>query len=559
VSNLAKSLNIYMDWCSQKLVPLLDKQPWTAVAVNPAPNFRAVISEAESSSQFITAAKALDEHLGDQRLDEDFAVEGTAHARHHWHLSAFLWNAGVYDSLIRGERPNGKDLADAIVHEASRTDTTFKHAAFLESFASETTVNVGAFSIRHLSDQEVKEAFAGRCQLDRREHWPVIQEAMGDAWFAVVEGAARPLEDRITFRGAIGLHDFECSPFRNINLGLNLFKAAPGPVVIRRTFHWNSSLFHRHIEECPRQSDDLYPSSWGGPCDEPPAMRLYRLSRSDIDRLPVFWQSFEKLYVSQRRYAPAYLHRAIDRFLRACKANRADWEFRQFLYVLALEALFSGEESDRVRPLAKRWNRRLQQYETVKKRNARSQIEEEVQIGVANAVTKCSANLIALDRNYIAIIQDWLFRTYKQRSRFAHGSTFEQEEFFAQPQNPDEHEDAKRLCDILNIDASSVWEGPDIGLAVLHNIVRLSLLSFIGRIACLLDSGEPWQIVSELSASKGKTKADRTHRKELHEKLADLQLKDKKEFLQKLHDSFQNEQDRQELRRLCGDLASQTV
>jgi hypothetical protein len=220
------------------------------------------------------------------------ALSGGVHVRcrHDWHLRAFLWNVGVYDSLICSQPINGDQVEEMLIREMGRTDTVFTHAAFLEGLECQAEIDAGGFNIRHLAHQEIHEVFAGRSGLDRCYTESAIQEALGAEWFAVVRGPARPFEDRIVFEDdAIGLHDFTCTAFRDINLGLNLFKAAPGPVVIRQTFHWNSSLFHRRVREYPRQSNDLFPSSWGGS-----PMRLCRLNADDGHRLPLFWNDFKK-------------------------------------------------------------------------------------------------------------------------------------------------------------------------------------------------------------------------------------------------------------------------
>ena len=187
--------------------------------------------------------------------------------------------------------------------------------------------------------------------------------------------------------------------------------------------------------------------------------------------------------------------------------------------------------------------------------------------GAKKTIAHCCANLIAPCKCNIKPISNWLAGDvqkgtrgiYDQRSRLVHGSTFEQEEFLAQPQNPQDHKEAGELCEILRINSSDVWEGPDVDFAVLHNLARKSLLYFIGRAASFLTHGKPSKIVSELRANDGNGTSDMDHRKELFKNLTVLQLKDKKQFLQELQDSFQNEPCRLELQNLCGSLEKMTV
>jgi hypothetical protein len=372
--------------------------------------------------------------------------------------------------------------------------------------------------------------FAGRSGLDRRYTESAIQEDLRAEWFAVVRGPARPLEDRIVFDDAIGLHDFICSPFRDINLGLNLFKAAPGPVVIRQTFHWNSSLFHRRVREYPRQSNDLFPSSWGRP-DGPPPMRLYRLNTDDGQQLPVFWNDFKKTCIENAPLLPSYIHRAIDRFLRACRAQRTDWEFRQLLYVMALEALFSGEDEEKVRPQIGRRN------------------DKPKYLSVKDTVAECCANLPAPRQNCNWELCSWLRNIYSQRSRVAHCSTFEQEEFLAQPQDPAAHKEAKSLCQLLRVDTSSVVEGSDIEFAVLHNVARMALLFSLGRAAEVLKREECAEIRRKLFEQDGSTKSFQAERQSLEDRMEQIHLDAKRALVKDLTDCFRDEKRRNQPRK----------
>jgi len=531
MDNLSLRIDRYIQLCRERLQPLLDRQPWSEVAVNPAPEFRAVFAETEASGEFLEAARAFDDLVGEELDESGPAFEGPSRCRHYWHLRAFLWNIGVYDNLICSRPINGDQVVEMLRHERGRTDTVFTHAAFLEGFGCQAEVDAGGFNIRHLTHQEIREVFVGRSGLDRRYTESAIQEALRPEWFAVVRGPARLFEDRIVFEDdAIGLHDFSCSPFRDINLGLNLFKAAPGPVVIRQTFHWNSSLFHRRVREYPRQSNDLFPSSWGGP-DDPPPMRLHRLNAGDGQRLSVFWSEFEKTYTASARFLPSYIHRAIDRFLRACQAQRTDWEFRQLLYVMALEALFSGEDEEEVRP------------QIVARRNNRP-----TQLGAKLTVANCCANLLAPRHADIRAIHVWLLDTYSQRSRFAHGSTFEQKEFLAQPQFPGAHTEAESLCRLLKVDASSVVEGPDIEFAVLHNVTRMALLFSIGRAAKVLEGEECAEIRQKLFEHDGSTKPPQGERQPPEDRMEQIHLDAKRALVQELNDCFKDERRRNQLR-----------
>ena len=530
MDNLSLRIDRYIHLCRERLQPLLDRQPWSEVAVNPAP-VRAVFAETEASGEFREAARALDALAGGKPEDSGLAFEGPSRCRHDWHLRAFLWNVGVYDSLICSQPINGDQVVEMLIREMGRTDTVFTHAAFLEGLECQAEIDAGGFNIRHLAHQEIHELFAGRSGLDRCYTESAIQEALGAEWFAVVRGPARPFEDRIVFEDdAIGLHDFTCTPFRDINLGLNLFKAAPGPVVIRQTFHWNSSLFHRRVREYPRQSNDLFPSSWGG-SDGPLPMRLYRLNADDGHRLPLFWNEFKKTYIENAPFLPSYIHRAIDRFLRACRGQRTDWEFRQLLYVMALEALFSGEDEEKVRP---------QIGVDVRKRP--------IYLSVKSTVANCCANLLAPRQADIQAIHSWLLDIYSQRSRFAHGSSFKQEEFLAQPQCPGAHTEAESLCRLLKVDTSSVVEGPDIEFAVLHNVTRMALLFSIARAAKVLEGEECAEIRQKLFEHDGSTKPPQAERQRLEDRMEQIHLDAKRALVKELNDSFKDEKKRTQLR-----------
>lgn len=519
MDNLSLRIDRYIDLCRQRLQPLLDRQPWSEIAVNPAPEFRAVFAETEASGEFLEAARAFDAFAGEESDDSGLVFEGPSRCRHYWHLKTFLWNIGVYDNLICSRPINGEQVVEMLSHEMGRADTVFTHAAFLEGLECQAEIDAGGFNIRHLTHQEIREVFAGRSGLDRRYTESAIQEALMAEWFGVVRGPARPFEDRIVFEDdAIGLHDFTCTPFRDINLGLNLYKAAPGPVVIRQTFHWNSSLFHRRVREYPRQSNDLFPSSWGGP-DDPPPIRLYRLNADDGHRLPDFWHEFKRTYIENARFLPAYLHRAVDRFLRACQAQRTDWEFRQLLYVMALEALFSGEDEEKVRPLI-------------------ADLRGQRQVGVMFTVANCCASLLAPQQGEIRGLNSWLCGIYTQRSRTAHGSRFEQEEFLAQPQCPGAHTEAESLCRLLRVDTSSVVEGPDIEFAVLHNVTRLALLFSIGRAAEVLKQEECTGIRQKLFEHDGSTKPPQAERQRLEDRMEQIHLDAKRALVKELYDCF---------------------
>jgi hypothetical protein len=519
MDNLSLRIDRYIHLCRQRLQPLLDRQPWSEIAVNPAPEFRAVFAETEASGEFLEAARAFDAFVGEESDDSNLAFEGPSRCRHYWHLRAFLWNAGVYDNLIRSQPVNGDQVVEMISREVGRTDIVFTHAALLEGFGCQAEIDAGGFNIRHLTHQEIREVFAGRSGLDRRYTESAIQEDLRAEWFAVVRGPARPLEVRIVFDDTIGLHDFSCTPFRDINLGLNLFKAAPGPVIIRQAFHWNSSLFHRRVREYPRQSNDLFPSSWGGP-DDPLPMRLYRLDANDGRRLPLFWNEFKQTYIDNVQLLPSYIHRAVDRFLRACQEQRTDWEFRQLLYVMALEALFSGEDEESVRP----------------KIGVNPKTKKPILLGVKDTVAECCANLPPSKQNCSWELCSWLRRIYSQRSRVAHGSRFEQEEFLAQPQCPGAHTEAESLCRLLKVDTSSVVEGPDIEFALLHNVTRMALLFSIGRAAEVLKGKECAEICQKLIEYDGPTKPSQLERQRLEDRLEQIHLDAKRALVKDLTD-----------------------
>ena len=76
------------------------------------------------------------------------------------------------------------------------------------------------------------------------------------------------------------------------------------------------------------------------------------------------------------------------------------------------------------------------------------------------------------------------------------------------------------------------WISADVGFALLHNVVRSSLLYFIGRSAACLSSAEPARLASEIQTVKEQ------HRASLRQRLTDLQRADKADFLQYLSDRF---------------------
>lgn len=525
MSELSKRIDGYLELCRGRLSPLLDRRPWTEMAANPAPEFRAVFQQAERSREFVLVVEAFGT-LVCNVVGEPHSRQG---ASHFWQVSAFFWNSGAYDTLICGQPLDGQRIETSMRQELASAGATHTDAAFLESFHSECSIDAGGFSIRPLADQEIHEIFLGRCRLDQRELERIIRDALADHWFAVVQKPAQPLKDLLFLKGAIGLHDFAGNPFRNVNLALNLYKTTPGPVVIRKTFHWNSSLFHRQVEDCPQQSGDLFPSSWGG-TDDPPAMRLYHLDSSDAQALPIFWQELESLFVEQAGFMPRYLHRAIHRFLMACAWHRSDWEFRQLLYMMSLDALFGGEDNalptSRGKPLSSKL-----------------------------AIIRCCPNLVAPDGRTSSTINDWLAEVYKQRSEVAHGSAFEQEQFFAQSLCPEDHEVAASLCQGLQVDTAAIVEGPDMEFAVLHNLVRLSLLRFMARASSFNWQSEARQIVRAILEPSEEGKAAIERRRSLLSQLERMHLEDKKEFLQRVHDSFRDESVRRQLRESVGALA----
>lgn len=542
MDTLTKALEPYLDLCASMFRRLTDGQPWTEIAVNPAPTFREVISRLEKSPQFKDVAVAFEKHAE----STDLVFEGPDRIKQFWHVRSFLWNLGVYDSLIRGKAVAALQLADAMLQEAKRGDAHFRQAAFLDSFASPSVIDVGEFSIRHLADDEIDALFAGRCQLDQNELPRVVHEKLAEAWFIVVDEPARPLADYISFGGPIGSHDWH-GAFRNINLGLNLFKSTAGPVVLTETYSWNTSTFHLQQRPCPEHRSDFYPSSWGG-SEEPPLMRMYQLNEGEVAHLPVFWRAFDDTYLKHQRFLPDYLHRAVGRFLEACGWKRYDFEFRQAHYVMALEALFSGEPdgepSNDVRPVDRFGNK----------------------IGPVLCVARCCGNLVAPKKHDIVPLVEWLGGDkrkgtkgiYQQRSRILHGSTFEQKEFYAQPQDPDDHHESQRLCKILQIPTDPIWDGPDVGFSVLHNVVRLSLLAFVGHVAACLATGDFKAVAEQIEAATGGDELIQARRKDLRMKLHAMFMEEKRKLLQGLYDSFGNEAERQKIVTSVGNLRSHT-
>jgi hypothetical protein len=539
MSAFAQALDTYLSLCRAKLLPSLDGQPWPETAVNPAPTFRAIFERAERTAEFQNAAK---EFEGLASCGQEVGLVFRGFGR--WHLSAFLWNFRIYDELIRGQNVDANSIQKAMVEELSRTDVNFTHAAFLEGFACDgPAVETKDFAIRHLTDTELREAFIGRCRLDQYAEDEEVRQALAREWFIVVQEQTMPLQDRLFMRGGIGLHrpvlGIE-SPFRKINLALNLFKTSPGPAIIRQTFHWNSSLFDRSVYHYPCHGEDLYPSSWSEP-DGPPVLRTYRLAPTGAEALPRFWDALQIQVLALAPFLPLYLHRAIDRFLRACGWNRPDWEFRQLLYVMALEALFSGERDEKVRP------------------KFRDKQKKEKEVDVKSTVSICCASLVSPTQSAVGILRAWVFRTYEQRSRTAHGSTFEQQQFLAQPSCPDEHGEALAVCKSLGIETEDLREGPDIELAVLHNIVRLALLMFMARVARLLIAGEPAEIVRKLSRQCDQPDLPCEERTELQNRLGQLELEDKRKLIQSAYGCCWREGDRLQLRRSLDLLLSITV
>jgi hypothetical protein len=201
--------------------------------------------------------------------------------------------------------------------------------------------------------------------------------------------------------------------------------------------------------------------------------------------------------------------------------DREDREFRQLLYVMALEALYNPSDEDRPSVL--------------------NSFGEPAPLKIRQTIARCCANLVAADRQIVTSLNNWLWDLYEQRSAIAHGKTFEQELFHDQPQDPDEHVEAGDLAGALGVDGRCVWDGPDIEFAVLHNVVRESSLMFIEPAAGVL--GDPKVAGArrereQIPTGRSATKAEHERRAELDLAIQSAHEDARREFLQVAHDSF---------------------
>jgi hypothetical protein len=541
-SNLETAVARFIAVARSAFQPILDRRPWTDIAVNPTPLFREAVNRLEDGPAFRGLVEEFNAWAFEQGLSPQrpAALDDSEPPPQWWKVSSFLRNCWLYDNLIAGVDVCAGTVAAELQREAARTDVLHKDIAYLENLRCvEPVVVPGAFSIRHLTDDEVDHHFCGFSHLDRIETRQAMKQALEAEWFAVVEHPAKPLSMHLSIPGAIGLHDFRSSPLPDINLALNLFKPAAGPIVIRQTYHFQTTLFDRARAARPKYSDDLHPGSWGG-SPEPPRLCYYDLTTADARRLPKFWNTLQDVFFAHRKYFPKYLHRGINRFLRACGWNRADWEFRQLLYVMALEALYNPGDEDRPAVF--------------------NSSGEAATLKIRKTIARCCANLVAGDRQTIMSLNQWLWDLYEQRSAIAHGKTFEQELFHSQPQDPDEHVEAGKLAGALGFDGRCVWDGPDIEFAVLHNVVRESIVMFIEHAAAVLS--EPKVAAArrareELPTGSSPTTAERERRRELDVTIQDAHENSHRQFLQQAHDAFRRGESarlslRASVRRLLG-------
>lgn len=513
--------------------PILDRRPWTDIAVNPAPLFREAVVRLEDSPAFVEVVQTFNAWSFEQGLTKQrpAKVDPSEPPPQWWKVASFLRNCRLYDNLIAGVDVSAASVAAELRREGARTDVLHKDIAYLENLRCDGPAVVPeAFTIRHLTDGEIDHLFCGFSNLDRIETRQATRQALESEWFAVVEHPDKPLGMHLVIPGAIGLHDFHCSPLPDINLALNLFKPAAGPVVIRQTYHFETTLFYRARGPRPEYSDDLQPGSWGG-SPERPRLYHYRLNTEDAARLPKFWTELHNIFFSHRHYFPKYLHRAIGRFLRACGWSREEREFRQLLYVMALEALYS-EDGGRPRY----WNRRTNREE---------------QSTIKETLARCCGGLIAPDANALDLLARWLRELYRQRSDVAHSNTFEQELFVEQSQDPDEHQDAQKLAKMLDVDSRCIWDGPDVEFAVLHNIVRESILMFIEHAAAELRDPAAIATMEELDRKEGGSRPPapiRNRRDQLRQELQDRLAASRRTLVQRVNDAYVIETDRLAIR-----------
>lgn len=531
-STLSVALVQYIEAARAAFQPLLDGQPWTEIAVNPAPRFREVVDRLEGRRPFLNVvrafhAAAFQAGMVSKPLPDDSNDGGS----YEWKVGSFLWNRRFYDDIIIGRPPDSQILATALIQEAGRSDVIHKDLGYLENVRCEAGVTIeGAFSIRGLTAEEVEQFFCGGSQLDRLETAEAIHRAVSKEWFVVVERSIEPLTSWLVIPGAIGHHDFHASPLPDINLALNLFKSAAGPAVIRQTFHVDTSAFCRNRLARPSYSSDLHASHWGG-SPEQPQLFHYELTAADTVKLQEFWRRLNERFLTRSQYFPLYLHRAISAFLHACAWNREEREFRQLRYVMALESMYAGDDPERPRYYDRQGQRRIS--------------------GIKESLARCCGALIGSDANSVSVLSQWLRDLYRQRSDIAHANTFEQEIFAEQPQDPDEHLEAQQLAKVLGIDSRCIWDGPDVEFAVLHNIVRESILMFIEHADGVLRDPVAIAMIEELERNEGGFRPPepiRLRRNHLRYRLQEMLSAARRALLQRLNDTFGIERDRLAIR-----------
>jgi len=530
LATFAECLDDYFRSCQRRVLPLVDRQPWTELAVNPAIRYERLFADLEEGAEFHRASAAFEGILSAE--DKKGSIGTSGGPRYRRHLSSFLRSKGAYESLISGRDLKGVEMASAARAELQRPDTRTLHVAFLENFRCEASrVECGHFAIRRLTEEEIKKGFVGFDKLRWRSDPVAVVTALEDEYFVVMEKPAESLVHAWK-DFPIALHD-AFHRLRHVNLALNLLKDSSGPVMIRQTFAWNSSAFDGRVAESPAVGDDLYPSTWGGPSDEPPRIQQYELVEGDIEQLRDLWVRLEESLFRQVAVVPTFLHRAIDRFLRACQWRRTDWPFRHLLYVMSLEAIWCPESDEEL---------------VVGASNRKD-------LGRAATLASCCSKLVAERPDTAARLDRWLKDAYRARSRFAHAWTLESETFMARVGDQSWREQMAALLAELGIEERCLWEEPDYEIAVLHNLARRSILLGIGQFLRVAVTPKARRILGEIRRIDSQRPQGRRlppkldqRREDLLREHEDLQRASKRKLLQEIENSYGSESRRQTIR-----------
>src|SRR5437867_2175658 len=103
-SNLEDGIGRFIGAARSAFQPILDRRPWTDIAVNPAPLFREDVSRLEDGSEFRELVEkfnawSFEQGLAKQRLVQ---VDESEPPPQWWKVASFLRNSRLYDNLIAG-------------------------------------------------------------------------------------------------------------------------------------------------------------------------------------------------------------------------------------------------------------------------------------------------------------------------------------------------------------------------------------------------------------------------------------------------------------------------